>query len=68
MDTIKLKNTDTRAPKDFDKAKTKEKTEEIMAPNAAPMITAMARSIIFPFRANSLNSLSIPIIDGFEFE
>ena len=30
MDTIKLKNTDTRAPKDFDKAKTKEKTEEIL--------------------------------------
>ena len=30
MDTSKLKNTDTRAPKDFDKAKTKEKTEEIL--------------------------------------
>jgi PPK2 family polyphosphate:nucleotide phosphotransferase len=30
MDTFKLKNTDTRAPKDFDKAKTKEKTQEIL--------------------------------------
>src|SRR6478672_229790 len=37
-------------------------TREVMiAPNAAPIMTAMARSITFPLRANSLNSFANPM-------